>query len=213
MKYISFLLFIFSSSAFGCSCAFSSIKTSYENSDAIFIGKVIAVDSSKYDFSSNLVYTYTFEIEKDFKRKWEDNSRKKFTTIYSPLRNMYGGCGISFQLNKKYIVYGLKDEYGTYTNICFRTLRLDLVEKAELDSLQTLENKFFKEKKDLIDVDYYGEYLDSNSELLIKFEDKIKSQKLQIDNEKQKSKNYLFGFLTSTIFLIISVFFFYLRRR
>ena len=213
MKYIFFLLFIFSSSAFGCSCSRSTLEDSFKTSDAIFIGKVIAVDSTKYDFSSNPVYAYTFEIEKDFKRKWEDNSRKKFTTIYSPLKNIFGGCGSSFQLNENYIVYGKREEYGTYTDICFRTLRLDLVEKQELDSLQILENNFFNEKKDLIDVDYYGEYLDSNNELLMNYENKIKSQKLQIDNEKQKSKNYLFGFLTSTIFLIISVFFFYLRRR
>ena len=44
MKYIFFLLFLFSSSAFGCSCAFPTIEDSYQNSDAIFIGKVIAVD-------------------------------------------------------------------------------------------------------------------------------------------------------------------------
>ena len=213
MKYLLLFLFIFSSSAFGCSCASSSIKDSFKTSDAIFIGKVIAVDSTKYDFYSNPVYAYTFEIEKDFKRKWEDSSGKKFTTIYSPLSSMFGGCGSSFQLDKNYIVYGKREEYGTYTDICSRTSRLDLVEKQELDSLNILEINFFKEKKDLIDVDYYGEYLDSNNELLITYEDKIKSQKLQIDKEKQKSKNYLFGFLTSTIFLITILFFFYLRRR
>ena len=84
MKYIFFLLFIFSSSAFGCSCSRSTIEDSFKNSDAIFIGKVIAVDSTKYDYSSNKVFAYTFEFEKDFKRELPNqNSEKYYTTIYT----------------------------------------------------------------------------------------------------------------------------------
>ena len=116
MKYIFFLLFIFSSSVFGCSCAFSSIKESYENSDAIFIGKVIAVDSSKYDYSSNTVFAYTFEIEKDFKRELpKQTSKKYYTTIHTPKASLNGGCVMTFKLNESYLVYGCRTSFGVDT--------------------------------------------------------------------------------------------------
>ncbi|SFM71421.1 hypothetical protein SAMN05421738_10237 [Algoriella xinjiangensis] len=55
MKYISYLLLLISTLTFGCSCDTSSVKKAIEQADAIFIGKVISVDSTKYDFSSNPV--------------------------------------------------------------------------------------------------------------------------------------------------------------
>lgn len=70
----------------------SSINNSFDDADAVFIGKVIEIDKTKYDFSSNPVYAYTFEITKDFKRKYQGNKSEKFyTTIYTPLSSMGGG--------------------------------------------------------------------------------------------------------------------------
>lgn len=126
MKYIFFLLFIFSSSAFGCSCSRSTIEDSFKRSDAIYIGKVIAVDSTKYDFSSNLVYAYAYEIEQDFKRELpKENSEKYYTTIYTPLGSLFGGCGMTFQLNESYLVYGYRTSLGVDTDICTRTDELN----------------------------------------------------------------------------------------
>ncbi|WP_322971944.1 hypothetical protein [Faecalibacter sp. LW9] len=143
MKYIFFLLFIFSSSAFGCSCARSSLKDSFTRSDAIFIGKVIAVDSTKYDFSSNPVYAYTFEIEKDFKREFtQEKSKKYYTTIYTPLASLFGGCGMTFQLNESYLVYGYRTSLGVDTDICTRTDVLKDVSKNEINELEKLKKEF-----------------------------------------------------------------------
>ena len=143
MKYIFFLLFIFSSSAFGCSCSRSTIEDSFKRSDAIFIGKVIAVDSTKYDFSSNLVYAYTFEIEQDFKRELpKQNSEKYYTTIYTPLGSLFGGCGMTFQLNESYLVYGYRTSLGVDTDICTRTDVLNDVSKNEINELEKLRQEF-----------------------------------------------------------------------
>lgn len=143
MKYIFFLLLIFSSSAFGCSCSRSTIEDSFKRSDAIYIGKVIAVDSTKYDFSSNLVYAYTFEIEQDFKRELpKENSEKYYTTIYTPLGSLFGGCGMTFQLNESYLVYGYRTSLGVDTDICTRTDVLKDVSKNEINELEKLKKEF-----------------------------------------------------------------------
>lgn len=143
MKYIFFLLFIFSNSAFGCSCSRSTIEDSFKISDAIFIGKVIAVDSTKYDYSSNKVFAYTFEIEKDFKRELpKQTSKKYYTTIYTPLGSLFGGCGMTFNLNESYLVYGYRTSLGVDTNICTRTDVLKDVSINEINELEKLKKEF-----------------------------------------------------------------------
>lgn len=145
MKYILTLLLLVSSYTFGCSCAFPTIKDSYQNSDAIFIGKVIAVDSSKYDYSSNTVYAYTFEIEKDFKRELsKQNSKKYYTTIYTPLRSLFGSCGMTFNLNESYLIYGYPTSFGVSTSICTRTDALNNVSEEEINLLTKLKDVYIK---------------------------------------------------------------------
>lgn len=67
-KYLLLFLIFISTYSFACSCNRSSIKENFDNSDAIFIGKVISVDSRKYDFNSNTVFAFTFEIKTEFKK-------------------------------------------------------------------------------------------------------------------------------------------------
>ncbi|WP_081623245.1 hypothetical protein [Empedobacter brevis] len=201
MKYIFTLLFLNSIFTFGCSCMRSSINNSFDDADAIFIGKVIEIDKTKYDFSSNPVYVYTFEITKDFKRKYQGNKSEKFyTTIYTPLSSMVGGCGSSFSLNETYLIYGYHSNIGTLTSLCTRTLDLESVEKNELDSLEIKSNLFFKKKKDIVDVEIYGAYSDHNNELLNEYENEIL---------KLKSMNKIYIILISIVstLLFISLFF------
>ncbi|GEM52041.1 hypothetical protein EB1_18310 [Empedobacter brevis NBRC 14943 = ATCC 43319] len=179
----------------------SSINNSFDDADAIFIGKVIEIDKTKYDFSSNPVYVYTFEITKDFKRKYQGNKSEKFyTTIYTPLSSMVGGCGSSFSLNETYLIYGYHSNIGTLTSLCTRTLDLESVEKNELDSLEIKSNLFFKKKKDIVDVEIYGAYSDHNNELLNEYENEIL---------KLKSMNKIYIILISIVstLLFISLFF------
>lgn len=207
MKYFFTFIFLFSTFTFGCSCAQSSINESFDKADAIFIGKVIAVDKSKYDFSSSPVYAYTFEITKDFKRIHPKNKSDKFyTTIYTPLNYTAGGCGSTFGLNETYLVYGFRSEIGTITNICTRTSDLKYVEKIEIDSVQLLSNQFFKEKKDIVEVDVYGDYSDHNNELLTEYENEI----LKL---KSVHKIYIILICSLALILIISLFFNFRKRK
>ncbi|MGL5235320.1 MAG: hypothetical protein ACRC8Z_11350 [Empedobacter falsenii] len=207
MKYFFTFIFFLSTFTFGCSCREFSVEEIFDNVDAVFIGKVIAVDTTKYDFSSNLVYAYTFEITKDYKRKYkEDKSQKHYTTIYTPSENLFGGCGITFRLNETYLVYGNRTNVGTMTNMCMKTLDLKFVEKNELDSLQLLSNQFFKEKKEIIDVDIYNDYSDHNNELLTEYENEI----LKL---KSVHKIYIILICSLALLLIISLFFNFRKRK
>ncbi|WP_413533577.1 hypothetical protein [Empedobacter brevis] len=207
MKYFFTFIFLFSTFTFGCSCAQSSINESFDKADAVFMGKVIGIDETKYDFSSNRVYAYTFEITKDFKRKHQENKSEKFyTTIYTPSYSIGGGCGSSFSLNETYLVYGYRSEIGTITSICTRTSDLEFVEKIELDSLQLKSDQFFQNKKDIVDIDIYGDYSDHNNELLSEYENEI----LKL---KSVHKIYIILICSLTLILIISLFFNFRKRK
>ena len=202
MKYLFFLLFIFSSSAFGCSCARSSLKDSFTRSDAIFIGKVIAVDSTKYDFYSNPVYAYTFEIDKDFKRELpQKNNKKYYTTIYTPIGSLFGGCGMSFNLNESYLVYGYRTSLGVDTGICTRTDVLNNVSENELNQLEKLKKEF----------------LASNEIILPSFEnDDLQVLSKEFDlyqlTAERKEKFYWIGLSVLGILLIMSLIFNFRRK-
>ncbi|MDM1063669.1 hypothetical protein HXZ62_14025 [Empedobacter falsenii] len=207
MKYFFTFIFLFSTFTFGCSCAQSSINESFDKTDAVFIGKVIAVDKTKYDFSSYPVFAYTFEITKDFKRKHPKNKSDKFyTTIYTPQNSIFGGCGSTFSPNETYLIYGYRSEIGTITNICTRTSDLKFVEKIELDSLQLKSDQFFQNKKDILDVDVYGDYSDHNNELLTEYENEI----LKL---KSVHKIYIILICSLALILIISLFFNFRKRK
>lgn len=202
MKYLFFLLFILSSFVFGCSCTSSSIKDSFTRSDAIFIGKVIAVDSTKYDYSSNKVFAYTFEIEKDFKRELpKQNLKKYYTTIYTPLGSLFGGCGMSFNLNESYLVYGYRTSLGVDTGICTRTDVLNNVSENEIIQLEKLKKEF----------------LASNEIILPPFEnDDLQVLSKGFDlyqlTAERKEKYYWIGLSVLGVLLMISLLFHFRRK-
>lgn len=199
-KHLLFFLLFTSTYSFACSCNIPSIKESFDNSEAIFIGKVISVDSTKYDFNSNKVFSFTFEIEKEFKRKEfnKDKNQKYYTTIYTPLSYMFGACGSYFKLNETYLVYGSKTQIGTSTNICTRTKSLKLLDKVELDSLKNLQIDFLKIKNTDVDIDYLTED-DSFISLM-----KIDNLNNNIKELKEKEKNYI-SIIACLGFMIVSM--------
>lgn len=208
-KYLLLFSLFISTYSFACSCNTSSIKESFDNSDAVFIGKVISVDSTKYDFNSNTVFSFTFEIEKEFKRKEfnKKKNRKYYTTIYTPLSYMFGGCGSYFKLNETYLVYGYKTKIGTSTDICTRTTNLKLLEKAELDSLKNLQIDFLKTNNTDIDVDYLAED-DSFIALM-----KIDNLNNQIKKLKEKERIFI-SIIACLGFIIVSMLtYIFIKRR
>lgn len=208
-KHLLLFLLLTSIYSFACSCNIPSIKESFVNSDAIFIGKVISVDSTKYDFNSNKVFSFTFEIEKEFKRKEfnKDKNQKYYTTIYTPLSYMFGACGSYFKLNETYLVYGSKTKIGTSTNICTRTKSLKLLDKVELDSLKNLQIDFLKIENTDVDIDHLTED-DSFISLM-----KIDNLNNDIKELKERERNYI-SIIACLGFMIVSMFtYIFIKRK
>lgn len=204
-KYLLFFLLVISTHSFACSCTIPSIKKSFYNSDAIFVGKVVSVDSTKYDFNSNIVFAFTFEIKEEFKKQRFTENKKYYTTIYTPQSSMYGGCGSYFKLNETYLVYGYKTRIGTATNTCTRTNELNSINNTELDSLKKLQVDFLKMNESEIDLEYLLEEDDFKSLL------EIENLNNTIKRLESKEKYYI-SIIICTVFILIIMFFYILIK-
>ena len=205
MKYFFTFIFLISTFTFGCSCReLPSVIEFFEIFDAVFIGKVIAIDSTKYDYSSNPVYAYTFEFKEDFKRELsKENSKKFYTTIYTPLNSMFGGCGSNFELNETYLIYGFITDFSIYTNICTRTSDLKFVEQSELEELEKLSKEYLK--KNTLNIQPPP---NSSKENLIQKE--FEMYKLSAE---KRNKYYWIGLSLLGFLLTISLFFNFRKRK
>ena len=119
MKKILFSTFIFcflaltASEVFACSCLSDKpeVKEAYEDSAAVFYGKVIKITQKPK--SSYL--TVKFKVEK----AWKNRSGAE---IIIQTGQGGGSCGFHFEVGKKYLVYADDDdESALSTSICQRT--------------------------------------------------------------------------------------------
>ncbi len=165
MKKIIFLIFIAASLlivntsfASACSCMITPIREAFEESTAVFSGKVVDVNIPSGIFiSSGDLAKVTFEVSKI----WKGSDYK--TLVLTTAR---GGasCGYSFRKGEEYLVYAHGAENELQVSLCSRTKPLseageDLtnLSKAPADStgkfplddktaqyrLENLGNKFF----------------------------------------------------------------------
>ena len=206
MKYFFTFIFLISTFTFGCSCGeFPSVKNSFDEFDEIIIGKVIKIDATLYDYSSNPVFAYTFEIEKNFKKNIDITNKKQkyYTTIYTPASSMFGGCGSNFELNETYLIYGFITDFSIYTNICTRTSDLKFVEQSELEELKKLSKEYLK--KNTLNIPPPP---NSSKENLIQKEFEL----YKLSAEK-RNKYYWIGLSLLGFLLTISIFFNFRKRK
>jgi hypothetical protein len=116
---ILFALTIFSTNSYSCTCFPISVKESIKKSNAIFIGKVLKVDtikvipqnfiSAKISTSDSGFYTVghlvLLKVKKIFKGKSFSD------TVYIMTGQGGGDCGYNFEINKNYIIYAKKEDY------------------------------------------------------------------------------------------------------
>ena len=114
--------------AVACSCAPPPApKIALEKSAAVFVGRVISVETS--DFSNK----YQFSVSKQWK-----GIKGKTTSIVTA--NNSAACGINFDSDRDYLVYAFKnDDNQLRTNLCSRTKRAAdaATDLAELGAPQT----------------------------------------------------------------------------
>ena len=96
-----FLVIIFSVTGYACSCGEWDFDFTLQQSEEIFLGKIIRIELDKYlflDDYSNQVYT--FQISK----KWLGSSSNQISIFDSD------GCFPSLHHGGEYIIYAYKDE-------------------------------------------------------------------------------------------------------
>ncbi len=118
-----FLLFL-SQTAFACFCDFPSLKGAFSSSDAVFVGKVIKIETVKYTSVSLLMKeSGTLELLKT--PRWEKSVEKlrsvtlevsepfkgvteKTFTLVTAVYNGGGSCGVPFKKGESYLVFAYK---------------------------------------------------------------------------------------------------------
>jgi hypothetical protein len=143
-----------------CSCVGeSTVANAVKYADAVFIGTVISKEDITLTDSailkmfpdnpslrkSHMAYMtiarYSFVVQKRYKGETTADT----IAIYTGLGG--GDCGVQFQVNKQYIIYGQYESYfgsrfpkqeNTYwTNICSRTTMYNDEENAVLEKLKS----------------------------------------------------------------------------
>jgi hypothetical protein len=139
-------------SAFACSCiGEESVQQARKRADAVVVGTVVAVERLEVSYPGLLTHfpiyanRYTVLVEHTFK------GRNAADTIIIVTGQGGGDCGYQFEVSKRYVIYGSRDNgagespwaekpvtgRGIYwTSICTRTRAYDESEIKELEALK-----------------------------------------------------------------------------
>jgi len=136
LSFVLAILSFWASPALSCICAPKpSVRRSLSESNAVFIGRVIARHSAWIESASGLGssdYSFTFEVERLYK-----GALSSEVTVLTG--RGYGDCGYHFQVGEKYLVYAYGDK-ELKTNICTRTTNMSKAgaDLAELGDPKTI---------------------------------------------------------------------------
>jgi hypothetical protein len=151
---VIFAVFI-SQDIFACSCGHSSIEDAFADTDAIFVGKVVAIEKNvnslmrwvrqSYDDLTGKppldMSMYNMTITLNVKKTWKGTISKSIT-VQTPDPSVCCICGFEFEVGESYLVYA--NGSPLFTNICRRTKNLGEAtsEISQLDALKrNIENK------------------------------------------------------------------------
>lgn len=142
--------FLYINSSKACECIETTIKEALKNSEIVFRGKVLQIDTlvefhriNKRDIHNPIAIEVTFQILENFK-----GDKKDIVKVVQDL----GGCGVHFIKNYEFIVYANKtnslDKYKSpkefyFTHSCLRTKSLNTNTNYELQELRAIKPKVY----------------------------------------------------------------------
>lgn len=112
--------FSFTVTCYACNCAINSVEAEYENSSAIFSGKVIQLideNKNKKLISTGDQITVILEVQEVW--KGVNESQIMLHTVRSS-----ASCGYEFEIGKEYLIYATEREQGFHVSSCSRTTTL-----------------------------------------------------------------------------------------
>ncbi|WP_223826634.1 hypothetical protein [Flagellimonas sp. S3867] len=151
MKLVSrilLVLFLFqTSSSFACSCKkMKDVKTEFERSDIVFVGKVVSKEIIEIEHDNKMYSFHKYEIKayKAYKGTFDDRIITILTIAH------VGACRANFEIDSNYILYGFKNNlwshYGEYdysepqtywTSRCHRNRKYS---KEEIEAIEKIAN-------------------------------------------------------------------------
>lgn len=144
----SLLLLLAASSAWACKCAFPTVEEDFLNSDVVFSGKVLRIDSVEDERRikrDEHDYLQTVEVELELNETWKGTVETKVTVLTELQHTL---CGYDFSVGERYVVFararksgggaGSSDIEALYTNLCSANHELDY-DRASVALLEQLE--------------------------------------------------------------------------
>ena len=144
------LLFISVSQIYACSCAESSIKKAFRNSDIIFTGKVVDINekimTDSIPLDNGEFYSREYKhVEFKFKIISLIKGEKLTEFITVTTSGNEAACGNYFDLHSEHLVYSYLDNFNSEsyltTSICTRTKELNRTDKKEILKLKRLSRR------------------------------------------------------------------------
>jgi antitoxin component YwqK of YwqJK toxin-antitoxin module len=128
--FIFFILFL--NKGFGCDCEYNNNSLIEKNNsyNAIFRGKIIAIDS--IEINQEKFDAITFIVSKNYKGIQSEN-----VTIYQEARS---SCSFTFNIGEEWVVWAGASMNLLYTNICTKTNKIDNVSNEDLKFIEDISN-------------------------------------------------------------------------
>lgn len=204
MKFKVLLLFLlsFSVKMAACKCnGETSLKSSFENADFVFIGEVYDVSEVPSGFKTIQNTLSKVKINKIYKSDSYDEFYTQNATLFgSPLHS----CDVLFTKKGKYLIfaYGEKDTELLYSDHCFVQKKLNELSPAELKELEFLSTEY-KKLSESSDTSNHAEITDLITDDFNQSDRKINEQKKEISGLNQQNNRYKIIIYIATFVIII----------
>lgn len=148
-----------------CTCRFPSLEEKYFNSNIIFVGKVLSIDTivnyseikrnvkTKNNLDSSFTYNYTFEYNKIRLLVYEKfKGTYKSDTVEMTTSTSMISCGFPFKIDKKYIIFSESESIhlcsGTKQFYDSLVLELkELIKVCQKDRIEVISNGDYEKGK------------------------------------------------------------------
>ena len=129
--FLTFLLFV-SGNKTACSCSCigdNSVKQEIKNSNEVFLGEVVNIDTIKLHFHEGNIYFFRLKVDIRVISIFKGRLNSGFISVYSGIGD--GDCGYSFQLGKEYLIYAdFKTRHFNFSNSVQKFLYTDKIGRA-----------------------------------------------------------------------------------
>lgn len=155
----SLVLLLVASSAWACKCSFPTVEDDFQNSDVVFSGKALRIDSVEDERRIERPkgrFLPTVEVELELDEVWKGKEETRVTVLTAMHEPT---CGFDFSIGKRYVVFAkarklesdedTNDAEALYTGLCSANHELDYDRASEalIEQLDELKSETQQESE------------------------------------------------------------------